>query len=142
MPPSSAAAPPPAASQDRPAGRAAAPGFIQQPWVHYLILGSFLVFNQLGYFPVAAQNVYLIGSPTFPRSTLTLSNGRTFSVVADNTSEKNLYIAKATWNNKPMTRSWFTHDELMAGGELHLTMTDQPTHWDTGAPPPSMSDKP
>ena len=104
-------------------------------------MGSFLVFNQMGFFPVAAQNVYLIGSPTFPRSTLTLANGKTFSVVAENTSPTNLYIASATWNGKPYTRAWFTHDQLMLGGELKLTMTDKPTHWDTGAPPPSMSDK-
>jgi predicted alpha-1,2-mannosidase len=104
-------------------------------------MGSFLVFNQMGFFPVAAQNVYLIGSPTFPRSTITLGNGKTFSIVAENTSPTNVYIAKATWNGKPYDRSWFTHDQLMAGGELKLTMTDTPTHWDDGAPPPSMSDR-
>lgn len=104
-------------------------------------MGSFLVFNQLGFYPVAAQNVYLIGSPTFPRSTITLANGKTFSVVAQNTSPTNVYIASATWSGKPYTRSWFTHDQLMLGGELKLTMTDKPTHWDTGTPPPSMSDK-
>jgi predicted alpha-1,2-mannosidase len=103
-------------------------------------MGSFLVFNQMGYFPVAAQDVYLIGSPTFPRSTITLSNGRHFSVTAENTSPTNIYIAKATWNGQPYHRSWFTHEQIMAGGELRLTMTDKPTHWDTGAPPPSMSD--
>ena len=105
-------------------------------------MGSFLVFNQMGFFPVAAQNVYLIGSPTFPRSTITVAGGKSFSVIAENTSPTNLYIASATWNGKPYTRSWFTHDQLMLGGELKLTMTDKPTHWDTGAPPPSMSDKP
>jgi predicted alpha-1,2-mannosidase len=104
-------------------------------------MGSFLVFNQLGFFPVAAQNFYLIGSPTFPRSTITLGNGKTFSVVADNTSEKNIYIGSAIWNGRPYHKAWFTHDQLMQGGELKLTMTDKPTHWDTGAPPPSMSDK-
>lgn len=104
-------------------------------------MGSFLVFNQMGFFPVAAQDFYLIGSPTFRRSSITLANGKTFSVTAENTSPKNVYIAKATWNGKPYNRSWFKHDQLMAGGELRLTMTDKPTHWDTGAPPPSMSDK-
>lgn len=102
-------------------------------------MGSFLVFNQLGFFPVAAQNVYLIGSPTFSRSTLRLGNGKTFSVVAENYSAANIYVAKAIWNGRPYNRSWFTHDQLMAGGELKLTMTDRPTHWDTGMPPPSMS---
>jgi predicted alpha-1,2-mannosidase len=104
-------------------------------------MGSFLVFNQMGFFPVAAQDFYLIGSPTFPRSSIILANGKTFSVVAENSSPANVYIAKAMWNGKLYQRSWFTHDQLMAGGELRLTMTDKPTHWDTGSAPPSMSDK-
>jgi predicted alpha-1,2-mannosidase len=104
-------------------------------------MGSFLVFNQIGFFPVAAQDVYLIGSPTFPKSSILLANGKTFSVVAENSSTTNVYIAKAMWNGKPYHQSWFTHDQLLAGGELRLTMTDKPIHWDTGGPPPSMSDK-
>jgi predicted alpha-1,2-mannosidase len=104
-------------------------------------MGSFLVFNQMGFFPVAAQNVYLIGSPVFRKSTINLGNGKTFSIIAENSAPNNVYIAKATWNGRPYVRSWFTHDQLMAGGELKLTMTDRPTHWDTGAAPPSMSDK-
>jgi len=95
----------------------------------------------MGFFPVAAQNFYLIGSPTFPRSSINLGNGKMFSVAADNCSPTNVYIAKATWNGRPYDRSWFTHDQLMAGGELKLTMTDKPVHWATGPPPPSMSDK-
>lgn len=103
-------------------------------------MGSFLVFNQMGFFPVAAQNVYLIGSPLFARSSIDLGNGKTFSIVAEDGSPNRIYIAKATWNGRPYQRSWFTHDQLMAGGELRLKMTDKPTHWDTGPAPPSMSD--
>lgn len=103
-------------------------------------MGSFLVFNQIGFFPVAAQNFYLIGSPTFRRSSISLANGKTFSIVAENSSPTNIYIAKAMWNGKRYQRSWFTHQQLMEGGELRLTMTDKPMHWDTGAVPPSMSD--
>ena len=103
-------------------------------------MGSFLVFNQIGFFPVAAQNFYVIGSPTFRRSTISLANGKRFSIVAENSSPTNIYIAKAMWNGKPYQRSWFTHDQLMEGGELRLIMTDKPIHWDTGTVPPSMSD--
>ena len=103
-------------------------------------MGSFLVFNQMGFFPVAAQNLYLIGSPVFCKSSIDLGNGKTFSIVAENCSPSNVYIAKAMWNGSPYLRSWFTHDQLMAGGELRLTMTDKSTHWDTGPVPPSMSD--
>jgi len=69
-----------------------------------------------------------------------LGNGKTFSVVAENLSPTNVYIAEAMWNGKPYRRSWFTHEQLMAGGTLNLRMTDKPTRWDTGDPPPSMSD--
>ncbi len=103
-------------------------------------MGSFYVFNKLGFFPVAAQTTYLIGSPQFPRMTMRLPNGKTFSIVASNVSDTNLYIASATWNGKPLHRSWFTHDELMHGGTLLLHMTSHPTHWDTGISPPSLSD--
>jgi len=69
-----------------------------------------------------------------------LPNGKTFEIVASNVSVTNLYIASATWNGKPYDRSWFTHDELMQGGILRLEMTSDSTHWDTGPPPPSLSD--
>lgn len=104
-------------------------------------MGSFYVFNRMGFFPVAAQDVYLIGSPSFAKTTIRLGNGKTFSVVTDNASPKNVYIAEATWNGRPYNRSWFTHEQLMGGGTLTLGMTDKPTHWDTGEAPPSMSDE-
>jgi len=104
-------------------------------------MGSFYVFNRLGYFPVAAQDVYLIGSPSFARSTIKLGNGKTFTVEAQGVSARNIYIANATWNGKPYHRSWFTHEQLAAGGLLKLFMTDRPVHWDRGPAPPSLSDK-
>jgi len=104
-------------------------------------MGSFYVFNRLGFFPVAAQDVYLIGSPSFSRSTILLPGGKSFTIVAKEASPANIYIAQAAWNGKPYHRSWFTHEQLAAGGTLTLRMTDRPTHWDTGEPPPSMSDK-
>ena len=103
-------------------------------------MGSFYVFNKLGFFPVAAQTTYLIGSPCFTRMTMRLPDGKTFTILAPNVSETNLYIASATWNGKPFHRSWFTHDELIQGGTLVLHMTSHPTHWDTDTPPPSLSD--
>lgn len=103
-------------------------------------MSSFFVFGKMGFFPVAAQTTYLIGSPAFPRMVLRLPNGKSFTVVAKNLSATNGYIANAKWNGKTYTRNWFTHDELMQGGTLVLEMSAKATHWDTGAPPPSMSD--
>src|SRR5260370_40841051 len=104
-------------------------------------MGSFLVINEMGFFPVAAQDFYLIGSTTFPRSSIILANGKTFSVVAENSSPANVYIAKAMWNGKLYQRSWLTHDQLMAGGEPRPPTTDKPPHPDTRPRPPPMADK-
>ncbi|WP_396127126.1 glycoside hydrolase domain-containing protein [Edaphobacter bradus] len=57
-------------------------------------MGSFLTFNQIGFFPVAAQNFYVIGSPTFPRSSIFLANGKTFSVVAESSSPTNIFTSQ------------------------------------------------
>ena len=103
-------------------------------------MGSFYVFNKLGFFSVAAQTTYLIGSPYFPHMRLQLPNGKIFVIDAPDVSDKRMYIARATWNGKPWNRAWFTHEELMSGGTLRLQMSDRPTHWDTGQPPPSSSD--
>jgi hypothetical protein len=45
LPPATAGAPPLTASSERHSPQPARPGFIEQPWVHYLILGSFVVFT-------------------------------------------------------------------------------------------------
>ncbi|MBS1814872.1 MAG: GH92 family glycosyl hydrolase [Acidobacteria bacterium] len=103
-------------------------------------MSSLYVFDKLGFFPLAAQDVYLIGSPYFEKSVIQLPNGKTFTIVAKNVSDRNMYIAGATWNGKPWRKAWFTHEDLMRGGMLVFTMTDKPVHWDTGAVPPSMSD--
>jgi predicted alpha-1,2-mannosidase len=102
-------------------------------------MSSWYIFSRLGFFPNAGQDVYLIGSPAYPEATIHLGNGRTFTVIAKNVSAENMYIASAQLNGKPLTQSWFRIEDIEHGGTLTLTMTSTPTHWDTGAPPPSTS---
>jgi putative alpha-1,2-mannosidase len=61
--------------------------------------------------------------------------------VANNNSEKNIYIQSATLNGKPLNRPWFTHSEIANGGKLELEMGSKPTpDWGSApdAAPPSM----
>ena len=84
--------------------------------------------------------MYVIGSPVFERSILDIGNGRTFTVSAINYSPENKYIQSAKLNGKVWSKSWFTHDELMKGGILELTMGKNPNKtWGAGndAIPPS-----
>ena len=52
--------------------------------------------------------------------------GGQFTIVAENNSPKNVYIQSATLNGKPLERSWISHAELVAGGELVLKMGPKP----------------
>jgi predicted alpha-1,2-mannosidase len=100
-------------------------------------MSSWYLFSRMGFFPNAGQDVFLIGSPAYPSLTLRLANGRTFTIEAPNVSTANQYIARAEWNGKPWTRSWFTIADLNRGGRLVLTMSASPVNWFTGPPPPS-----
>ncbi|WP_240755336.1 GH92 family glycosyl hydrolase [Pedobacter sp. SYP-B3415] len=94
---------------------------------------AFVVFSMAGFFPVTPGiPVYSIGSPTFSDISIKLDNGRTFRVTAENNSKLNVYIQQARLNGKPLDRSWFTHDELLNGGQLELVMGPLPnTAWGT-----------
>jgi predicted alpha-1,2-mannosidase len=92
---------------------------------------AWYVLSALGFYPVnPASGVYVIGSPMVDKATIRLdpkfNKGKEFTIVAENNSPKNVYIQSATLNGKPLTRSWFTHEELSAGGELILKMGSEP----------------
>lgn len=88
---------------------------------------AFVVFSSLGFYPVTpGVPVYTIGSPLFEKSTIQLKNGKTFTVIADDCSKVNKYIQSATFNGQAIDTPWFTHEQLMAGGTLHLKMGPKP----------------
>ncbi|MFC6101093.1 GH92 family glycosyl hydrolase [Olivibacter domesticus] len=104
-------------------------------------LTSFIVFSQLGFYPITpGLPMYVIGSPTFENATLSLGNGKTFSVVCQNYSPDHKYIQSAKLNGRDWNKSWFSHEELMKGGTLELVMGKHPNKtWASGddAIPPS-----
>ncbi|MBE8713866.1 GH92 family glycosyl hydrolase [Sphingobacterium hungaricum] len=84
---------------------------------------SFVVFSQMGFYPVTpGTNQYSIGSPTFEKVTIKLDNGKTFTLLAHGNSEENKYIQSAKLNGKTWNKTWFTHEDLLAGGTLELQM--------------------
>jgi predicted alpha-1,2-mannosidase len=91
-------------------------------------ISCWAVFAALGFYPVNAVNgVYVIGSPAVDRARIhNPEKGTTFSIVAENNSLENVYIQTVQLNGKDLTRSWLTHDQILAGGELHFRMGSQP----------------
>ena len=92
------------------------------------MLSSCLTLGAMGFYPVnAATGVYVIGSPLVHRAKINNpAAGTTFSIIAENNSSENCYIQNARLNGKELTRSWFTHADIVAGGELYFRMGNKP----------------
>ena len=90
-------------------------------------MSAWFVFTALGFYPVApSSDQYVIGRPFLDKATLHLPNGKVFRIVTDGLSDTHPYIGSVTLNGKPLTRSYLTHAELMAGGMLHFSMQGEP----------------
>jgi predicted alpha-1,2-mannosidase len=90
-------------------------------------ISAWYVFSAIGLYPVnPANGIYVIGCPLVEKATIQLdprySKGSTFTVIAHNVSNQNIYIKTARLNGKSLERPWITHDEIMAGGTLELEM--------------------
>jgi len=93
-------------------------------------MSAWLIMNAMGFYQVAPGNpVYSIGRPLFETLTVNLNNGRRFTVTAENFSKENKYIKGVTLNGKKLEEPFFTHADLMNGGEMIFEMTDKPTDW-------------
>jgi predicted alpha-1,2-mannosidase len=105
-------------------------------------ISTWFVFAALGFYPVnAVTGVYVLGSPLVNRATLrNPASGTTFTVVAQNNSDQNVYVQSVELNGIELTRSWFMHADILAGGELHFHMGREPNKAWGAAPadrPPS-----
>lgn len=97
-------------------------------------MSAWFVMSALGLFQTdggtAVKPIYELGSPLFDEVEIDLGNrfgrGKTFTIKANHTSRKNIYIQQATLNGKPLDNFWFYADELLQGGELVLEMGPEP----------------
>ncbi|WP_243455611.1 GH92 family glycosyl hydrolase [Sphingosinicella sp. BN140058] len=105
---------------------------------------SWYAMSAMGFYPVdPSSQIYVLGSPIFDDVRLTLGNGRTLEIVAENVSAANMYIQSATLNGKRWDKPWFSHDDIKNGARMVLTMGPRPnTAWGSApeAAPPSMSE--
>lgn len=88
---------------------------------------AWYVFSAMGFYPVCpGANQYVIGTPYFDKMTLHLENGKTMTIMAQNCSQENKYIQSLSINGTPSTKNFFTHDQLMQGGNIHYVMGSTP----------------
>ena len=69
-------------------------------------MSAWYIFSTLGFYPVnPASGEYVIGAPQFPKATLNLENGRSFTIISDNSAPERISLK---------------HSEILGGGSIRL----------------------
>lgn len=90
-------------------------------------MSAWYVLSALGFYPVnPGQPIYVLGTPLFPRVTIALPNGKTWTVRAEGGGAGRPYASAVALDGQAITRSWISHDEIMNGGELRFAMSGEP----------------
>lgn len=92
-------------------------------------MSAWYVMSSMGFYPVTpGSEIYVLGTPLFDELTINLENNNVFTVKALRRNDENIYVQKVMYNGVDYTRSFITHNMIMAGGELVFEMGDQPNY--------------
>jgi len=92
-------------------------------------MSAWYIFSALGFYPVfPASTNYVIGSPLFNKASITVTGGKKFTVEAINNSDQNIYVQSVQLNDKPYSKTYISHTDLMKGGSLKLIMGSKPNY--------------
>ena len=97
-------------------------------------MSAWYIFSTIGFYPVCpGSNQYAIGSPCVDNATISLENGKSFTVKAINLSKENIYIQSVLLNGQPYNLTFITHQDITNGGELIFKMGPKPNKkWGVG----------
>jgi predicted alpha-1,2-mannosidase len=86
-------------------------------------MSAWYVLSSMGFYqPEPAGGRYYFGSPIVDEAAISVGGGKTFTVKAMNNSAENRYIQSVTLNGEPYTKPWIDFADMVAGGELVMTM--------------------
>jgi len=90
-------------------------------------MSAWYVMSAMGFYPVTPGSPnYVLGTPLFNELTINLENNKVFVVKTLRENTDDIYIQTVWHNGKDYTRSYITHDMIMAGGELVFGMGSKP----------------
>jgi predicted alpha-1,2-mannosidase len=91
------------------------------------------VFDSLGFYPVIpGVGGFALGTPLFPKSHLTLGDGRTFDI---ETHGKGIYVQRITLNGQSYTSTWLPLDQLSSQHNTMVVWTGEQPNKQWGASP-------
>jgi predicted alpha-1,2-mannosidase len=90
-------------------------------------MSAWYIFNAMGFYPVCpGSDEYVIGSPGVKKAVMNLSNGKTFTMIAEKLSDRNVYIQSVVLNGKKWNAPFLPYNELKNGGTIVFTMGPRP----------------
>jgi len=93
-------------------------------------MSAWYVLSSMGFYSVTpGSNQYIIGTPLFDKATINLENGKQFTIVANNVSDTKKYIEYVKLNGTELNKTFLNHNDIVSGGTLEFTMTDNPGIW-------------
>ncbi len=101
-------------------------------------ISAWYVLTVLGFYSVCpASDYYVIGSPGVKKAVMHLSNGKTFTMTAQNLSDENIYVQSVRLNGKDWDNPFLPYNQLKNEGTLDFMMGDKPSQWGTNPDVPN-----
>ena len=89
-------------------------------------MSAWYIMSAMGFYSVCpGSNEFALTTPLFEKVTLPLNNGKVLTITA-NDPEDNIYIESVSLNGKAIDKNFITYEQLMEGGTLAFTLTDEP----------------
>lgn len=90
-------------------------------------MSAWFVFAASGISPTCVGwPVYYLNVPLFSQVNFKWPGGKSFNITVPNYKEGRKYIKSVQLNGKALNRNWLTHQEIMQGGTLIITASDEP----------------
>ncbi|AEA45941.1 GH92 family glycosyl hydrolase [Fluviicola taffensis] len=88
-------------------------------------MSAWYVLSSMGFYPVAPGSpTYAIGRPIMDH--VIIKGAKNFEVVTKNNSSENKFIQSITWNGAVYQKLYITHEMIVQGGILEITMSPNP----------------
>ena len=89
-------------------------------------MSAWYILNAMGFYQVCpGKPIYSIGRPLFDEVTIHLPKSREFVIKVKNNAPDHRYVKQVTLNDRLLTTLFFTHEELMEGGEMEIEMSSE-----------------
>lgn len=90
-------------------------------------MSAWAVWSIAGLYPAnPASGEYIIGSPAADEVIFRPGGGKELRFKATNNSKENIYIQEVKFNGKKYDKVYFTHDDIINGGDIEFIMGNKP----------------